>query len=123
MNRPKPEIGQTLYSLNVGNRHRQGWEQVLTPVTVIKVGRKYFTCAVQALVGTMPHTHEQYDIETWQQKTEFIANSKLYATPQEWEDEKEARKLKDAISKCFGIWGEVEIPLEKLRRIKAILDE
>ncbi len=39
----KPAVGQVLYSLNVGNAAR-GRERVLTPVVVIKVGRKYFTC-------------------------------------------------------------------------------
>ena len=37
----KPVVGQVLYSLNVGNAARN-CGQVLTPVTVVSVGRKYF---------------------------------------------------------------------------------
>lgn len=39
----KPKVGQRFYSLNVSNVTRNR-KQKLTPVTVIKVGRKYFTC-------------------------------------------------------------------------------
>ncbi len=42
----KPTVGETLYSLNIGNATR-GKVQKLTPVKVLKVGRKYFTTGVE----------------------------------------------------------------------------
>lgn len=38
----KPQIGETLYGLNIGNASRRGVEQKLTPMVVTAVGRKFF---------------------------------------------------------------------------------
>lgn len=48
MSKPTPQVGQTLYSLNIGNAARN-CEQKLKPVIVRKVGRKYFECSTKWL--------------------------------------------------------------------------
>ena len=72
MNKPKPIVGQKLYSLNVGNAAR-GRAQFLTEVEVIKVGRKYFSCKE---VGGWQDF--EYRLSDWGQKTNFSATSFLY---------------------------------------------
>ena len=74
----RPVIGDTLYSLNVGNSAR-GCPSVLTELKVIKSGNKYFTC--RELNG---HGDFTYEIEDWRQKTDYTPNSKLYATKEDW---------------------------------------
>jgi len=114
MSKPKPEIGQVLYSLNVGNAARYK-PQELTPATVTKVGRKYFTTGEG-------WQSEQYEIETWKQKTDFIASSQLYSSEQEWEDEKEARSIASYIENHFRHGQGYGAPLASLREIKNIID-
>ena len=110
----KPEVGQTLYSLNIGNAARY-CEQVLTPVTVTKVGRKYFTIG-EGRIAT------QYHLDTWHEKTEFSAGSRIYRSPQEWADEKEADSLAGRIHDVFRVrWRCPDVPLDKLRQIAQIL--
>lgn len=79
----KPQVGETLYSLNIGNAARRV-EQTLTPMTVLTVGRKYFT------VAERDHPHRKpvkFDLKTWRQVTEYSADHRLYRDPQEWVDE------------------------------------
>lgn len=59
--RKKPEVGQVVYSLNVGNAARNR-EQVLTPLKVTKVGRKYFTALED---GYPDHLSVQFHIDSW----------------------------------------------------------
>lgn len=113
----KPKVGQTLYSLNIGNATRNR-KQKLTPVTVTKVGRKYFTCAKTGLerYGT------QYHLSNWKEKTNYSPDSYLYEDPQIWKDEKEAAELCDRIRKAFDYSiNKVELPLDDLRKIDRII--
>ncbi len=93
--RKKPKIGQTLYSLNVGSAASYGREQNLTPVTVMKVGRKYFYCKEGDYCET------RYDLETWEETGQNIG-SVLYLNAEEWEDAKEADRICYFIAKSFG---------------------
>lgn len=114
----KPEVGQTLYSLNIGNAARNR-EQILTPVTVVKVGRKYFTCSKE---GSRLET--QYRIDGWIENTEYTANSCLYESVQEWEDEKEHNSIYQKIkNKYFSTFGSKKISLDSLRKINEILED
>ena len=112
----KPVKGETLYSLNVGNaaRHR---EQKLTPVTVTKVGRKYFTCAKEGWNhGTI------YHIDTWYEKTECSASSCLYESVDEYNNGIEKNKLYDEVKGYFSGYGRNnKISLEQLRKIIEIV--
>lgn len=95
----KPEVGQTLYSLNVGNTAR-GREQKLTEVVVLKVGRKYFTCAEKGR-EEWTYLHTTYHLSNWREKSNYAASSQLYSSPDKWEEEKEAKELYSKISNAF----------------------
>lgn len=114
----KPILGETLFDLNIGNAARRGIPQILTPVTVKTVGRKYFTCAPSE-GQYRPET--TYKIESWEQKTEFCRDHKLYETVQEWEDERESAAIRAEIRAKFSHYGECDVPLELLRAIKSLL--
>lgn len=115
--KPKVIVGQRLYSLNVGNnaRHR---EQVLTPVVVSKVGRKYFTVKTEGQYAL----ETEYRIEDWRENHEYCANSALYETEQEWADEKETRAICEKIWKAFEYGhNRQNLNLETLRTIAAAI--
>lgn len=119
--RPKPFPGQILYSLNVGNAAR-GQPQVLTPVTVASVGRKYFTA--QRTPGESMRGCRQYHLEDWREKTEYCVDSRLYASPQDWADEQEFEKIHARLRDQFGgyRWAQPTLSLAQLRAIAAIID-
>lgn len=71
----KPKVGQTLYSLNIGNACRN-CEQKLTPVKVVKVGSKYFECLEDGY-----HRPTVYHLDGW------------YEKPQDWEDKKNPQRF------------------------------
>lgn len=114
----KPKVGQTLYSLNVGNAARHT-EKKLTPVIVTKVGRKYFTCKE----NEDSYWETQYHIEDWKEKSDFSATSCLYPSPLAWENEKEAFAICQLIWESFT-YGQNKrhVSLVDLRTIKRILE-
>jgi hypothetical protein len=118
MTKPNPVVGQTLYSLNVCNAARNR-EQVLAPVIVTKVGRKYFTAQPEG----KSYGARDYHLGSWRQKTEYSPDSELYADPKEWEDEKTAYDITGRIRQEFSHYSKPSQTLDQLRRIAAILDE
>jgi hypothetical protein len=115
--RPKPKVGQTLYSLNVGNAARNT-EQILTPVVVKKVGRKYFTVGKDEFEWS----NREYFITDWEENSKYAPTSRLYETEQEWLNEKETKDILRLIKDTFN-WGTTKpVSLEKLRAIKKILE-
>ena len=116
MSKDKPKVGDILYSLNVGNAARNT-EQVLTPVEVTKVGRKYFYAGEG-------WRETQYHIDDWCENTNYSARSLLYKTEQEWYDEKESTAICRYISKSFDYSrNKLGLSLDQLRRIEAITKE
>ena len=114
----KPEVGQVLYSLNIGNASRNT-EQKLTEVVVQKVGRKYFTCGK---VGCSDWMTTQYYLDTWNEKSEYSANSCLYVSRQEYEDEKETSDICRLIYQSFEHGrNKAELSLPELKTIKKML--
>jgi len=115
----KPVVGQILYSLNVGNAARN-YEQILTPVEVVKVGRKYFTLHE---VGQKYRTRDvKFHIDSWKEKTEYCSNYCLYETEQEWVDLKEKSDIISLIKNEIQWHGAIEnMPLEILKQIKSII--
>lgn len=114
----RPIVGETLFDLNVGNAAR-GRAQILTPVEVISVGCKYFTCAPKA-GAYRPET--RYKIDDWREENSgYSPNHALYETEQEWLDQKEAHALRNKIRKTFDVYGDSKIPLDTLRAIQALL--
>ncbi len=84
----KPKVGETLYSLNIGNAARN-CEQVLTKHTVTKVGRKYF--------HTLPSNstcEDKFTIVGWQHcNNGYPADCRLFRDPNVWYDEKEIKRI------------------------------
>ncbi len=112
----KPQVGQRLFSLNIRSDARHT-PQVLTPVVVVKVGMKYFSTAPD--MESPQWSQTQYSIEDWSEKTDCVADSRLYETVQEWEDEKECSE----ISAFINSKSLIRLGLEKLRKIKQIIDQ
>ena len=124
MNRPKPIVGQTLYSLNVGNAAR-GTPQVLTEVKVLKVGRTYFHAGIpDQRIPDQHWTLYRYRLNDWvqDQGDGYSGNSVIYLTRQEWEDEREATKHVSTIRSTFDTWTGRKLPLPVLRQIAALID-
>lgn len=119
--RPKPTVGQTLYSLNVGNAAGKYRPQKLTPVEVISVGRKYFKC--RPVGSTYRHEEAEYHLDTWREKTDYTPSSALYETEKEWDDEKERDLLFSKISNEFSHYAhkKTSLSIETLRQIAALL--
>lgn len=112
----KPILGETLYSLNVGNAARH-CEQVLTPVVVKSIGRKYFT------VESPSSREVRFYLENWRQATNYCPNHELFESEQAWLDDKKTTEILAAIKDFFGIWGRRNLTLDQLTRIKSIIDE
>lgn len=118
----KPVVGETLYSLNVGNAARRA-PQILTPMLVLSVGRKYFTCA-EPDKRNYDHLSVQFHLDTWFQKAEFHSlNHALYESREEWEEEREADQIHKWIFDRFNLWSTRTLSLETLRKIKALIEE
>ena len=107
-------IGQTLYRLKVNNAARGGGVQQLTPVVVKSIGKKYFVCGVLE----SEFWNVQYRLEDWSENTTYAPDSKLYASPQEWEDEKESYQLWMELKRLFQYNN--AFSLDTLRQIKEL---
>ncbi len=116
--KPKVKVGQTLYRLNTGNGARRA-PQVLLPVVVQKVGRKYFTVAPSS-EGKHWNT-SKHNLDDWCEVTEFVAGWALYETEQEWNDAKEHRLLTCELRRYFSDFGPMNLPLITLRAIQALI--
>lgn len=115
----KPEVGQRVFHLNIGNAARNR-KQKLTPYVVTKVGRKYFTAAPEGNDNRL--MENQYCIDSWFEKTDYSASSRLYATEQEWHDEQEINVLCREFRNTFEYGRNKEnLPLPSLRAIKTII--
>ena len=109
-----PILGETLYSLNVGNAAKN-CEKILTPVEVTKVGRKYFEITFKDHWRPIV-----FHIDNWYEKTEYSSDFSLYESPQQWEDEKEFYRLREIILKAIE-YGE-NITLKNLQDIYKIIE-
>ncbi len=115
----KPEVNQQLFSLNIGNAARNR-DQVLTPVVVTKVGRKYFT--TRNADDDIGYSDTQYHIDGWCEKSDYAPNSCLYVNRQEWEDEKESSTIAAQIYEYFEYrQNRKGLSLDQLREIAAII--
>ncbi len=116
--KPKPTLGQQAFSLNIGINARHV-PQVLRPATVSKVGRKYFSVRLD---GPSPMERE-YHIENWRERTEYSAGTKLYASEQEYADEKEMTVIWGELRHVFSAYTTSGFDLPRLRKIIAIVRE
>jgi len=109
----KLEKGMKLYGKPVNNRAR--WNKEISEFTVSKVGRKYFW------LEEMPRT--KFEIENLSEVTEYAPDWELYFTKQEILDEQEFNDLVMNIRLKFDRSGRVDLTLDQLRRINAIIEE
>lgn len=118
--KPKVHVGMRLFSLAFGRLvKRYDVVPSLTPVTVTKVGRKYFTVSLdpKSRFGT------EHRVEDWSEKTDYTASTVLYESEQQWADEKESCELCGKISNAFHYGrNNKNLNLEKLRLICGIID-
>jgi len=112
------KAGQQVFSLNIGNNARHV-PQVLKPATVSKVGRKYFSVTLD---GPYPMERE-YHIENWRERTEYSAGTSLYASEQEYADEKEMAVIWGQLRDVFSTYTPSGVDLPRLRKIIAIVRE
>ena len=115
MNREKPKVGDALWIGYSGNAARVHGDDGF-PVTVEKVGRKYFTvkgCQSGVFV-------EQFHLDDWRQKTEFTPDYELFQTEQEWKDKIRSAELVKRIRNYMGCFGP-DFTLDQLEQIAAIM--
>lgn len=112
----KPIVGETLFSLNIGNAARYR-PQELTLVIVSKVGRKYFTVREG-------YKAKEFHLSTWEEKTEYAPNHKLYESEQEWLDEAEIKQICEQIYRAFEYGkNKKQLPISALREIERLIQE
>lgn len=109
-------VGQTVYSLPIGNAARRG-EQVLTPRVVTKVGRKYFY-------------YERYSYQVkislddfCDYAGEYTSTVKVYLSEQEWVDEGVATKLLEEVRRKVGMRCTENLTIGQLNTILDILGD
>lgn len=112
-------VGLRLFRLNVGNNARHV-PQVLTPVVVTKVGRKYFWVKRERTDNQPWGFESRHLVECWTEDNGgYTPNYALYESEQEWADSKEriclAAKIKSELQ-----WDR-EYSLETLRAIANIM--
>ena len=115
-----PKVGQTLYSLNVGNAARNT-KQELTPVLVMRVGRKYFWCSKYPNHLGINHLGTKYRLDDWTEVSDYQSTSEIYFSEQEYNDYKERVLIHKSLSDFFR--RSTEVPLETLREIKRLLGD
>jgi hypothetical protein len=108
-----------MYSLNVGNAARDK-PQVLTPVTVSRVGRKYFSTKKDP---NLPF-EVKYRLEDWREENGgYAADSKIYRSELEYQDELAAGSICQELGEIFRYGGNAKkVSLNNLRLIKRIYD-
>jgi|GEM_PF-6547238 len=109
-----PKVGQTLY------RHEIGSDKPLIPVVVTKVGRKYFSCKEEN------GWHDRkYWLNTWRENAgPYLHRYRLFANPQDWEDEKETSRIRTMLREFFQGYGYYPaLTLDQLRAIEKIVKE
>ena len=116
MKKKTVEVGQTVYSLPIGNAARRGTQE-LTPHIVTKVGRKYFY-------------YEQYSRDVkisledfCEYAGEYTSSAKVYLSEQEWADDKVAYKLLEEVQRRLGMRSSKDLTITQLNTILSILEE
>lgn len=104
------KIGQTVALRNDGNRVRYDGRNNYTLGEVTKVGSKILH------IGEI-----KIDMETGYQKSNYSPDYQLYDSEQDVLDAIEGEKIISKIKSTFS-YGDVNVSIDKLRQIKAILD-
>lgn len=113
-------VGTPVFLKPVNDAARYGRKEVLEK-TVLKKGRKYF------YVGNTGETESRrmikFSLESMIQVTDYSADWELYLSTQEILDKEEKQKLMFDIRSAFDRWSSVDLTLDQLRRVHAIISE
>lgn len=115
----KPVVGQTVWSLNIGDAARQT-EQKLTPLVVVKVGSKYFTAEEETSNRFKRST--QFHLSAWTEKSDYFPRHQAYESAQAWEDQKEATAIANRLRETFAYGNNRNLTLETLRKIVELIE-
>lgn len=115
-------VNQTVYLLRVGNNARyyknEQLESLIVEAKVQKVGRKYIEVLPNGRLDTI-----KFNKEDLKEVTNYSADWELYLSKQEIYDNEEHSDLCFEIKSVFVKYGKIDLSLEQLRKIKAIIDE
>lgn len=113
------QVGDTVYLKAVGNNARYDKKIRIEEYKIVKIGRKYFEVNDDTRYKPL-----KFRIEDMKQETGgYIADWELYFSHQEILDEEESKNLSWEIKNIFSGYGEVDLTLEQLRRIRDIINE
>lgn len=108
----KVSSGQIVFVKNIKGHHRIGEE--LKEVEVSSVGRKWFTLKDK--------WYGRFDKETLlHDGKEYSPSYRIYLDKKCYEDEVELNDLSSKIRNAISQYGNINLPLEKLRQIWSII--
>ena len=116
--------GQLVYLKYIGDR-RNGAIGSITEATVKSIGSKYVTTTTISGNGYFD-VERKFDINNdfREHYTSGGSDHQLYANRQDIEDENESLEIGTLIRSLFKLYSNVtKLPIDKLRRIKAIIEE
>lgn len=106
------KAGQTVYlkPLETGNAYRR--DKSIKEAVILKIGRKYVT------LGDYGQFHLNSQIE----KTDYSPNYKYFTSKDEIELELDKKDLSDRIKNAIPKYKQLDLCIEKLRKIAKILN-
>ena len=109
----KLKVGQTIFVRPTNNAARYSTE--IKESTISKIGKKYFELE--------DFYSMRFSIEKMKEDTgNLLADYTCYLTMQEIRDEIDAKSISEWLNPWFG-YGKPRLSAEKLRRVKAIVEE
>ena len=107
-------VGQTVWVKLTGNvaRYRDK-NDLIAEAVVEKVGTKYFYLD--------RFCSRKFDITEMREATNYAPAYQVYLSPQEIKDEEEFEEKLDVVRKFFRQYGKVNIALEELRQVYAVV--
>lgn len=113
------EIGDRVYLKAINERARYKTEVDIEEYIICKIGRKYFeVCKEDYKNYTI-----QFEINNKRQVTKYSPDWQLYFSKQEILDEEEHLNLSNQVRDKIGSYGTSSLSLDKLRKIKEIIDD
>lgn len=116
------KVGDIAWVGLTGNaaRGKKDNDELIEAWTIIKVGRKYITAKPR--IGPERQFFKNNTHEGFIEKTNYIVNYVLYKDKQDILDIFETNDITKYLRQLF-VYGRIDLPLDKLRRIKQIVDE
>lgn len=105
----KPMFGDTLYMVTSGRRLNGPVENEY-PVTVIKVGRKFFTVVT---TGKWP-MEVQFHLEDWKQVTEYMPTHYLYESKEVYNLAVKRASMMGEVTQFFREYSAYVVPKKRL---------